>query len=317
MTQVKFQIRKITSEGLQPVEGKLRLSPVRRFFDKDKHLVLPAEFDVNLTDGDASVNMTPTGTLFAWSVSLLPDENGVNAFTRYVEVPESDSEVDYADLTELDPTSFTPKDLYGGLVLKVMMADNAEEAETLTLKYPDRVIFYSESQASNTAATALASIRAMAVEAETGVQRVRSAADSVEADLATVGTLRADTVQAASKAKAAMADTVDASMVVSARSGEVTARMDELAVKADAAVSKADEVTAKAADSLTLIDNAVADVQEKAKAASDRLTDGEQVDKPSDGQDASGESRMDGESADASGEEAPAGETTSEGEEQA
>ena len=121
MTQIHISIRKPKTGGLDPVTGVMRFRPVRRHFDAAKNLVIAASFDADLSeDGELTVDLLPTTGAFVWQVIELADTP--QAYTRYVEVPNSKTKVEYADLVEVDAGTFVPKDMTGSQLLKVRRA---------------------------------------------------------------------------------------------------------------------------------------------------------------------------------------------------
>ena len=95
MTQIHISIRKPKTGGLDPVTGTLRFRPVRRHFDAEGNLVIAASFDADLSEsGELTVDLLPTTSAFVWQVIELADTP--QAYTRYVEVPDSTHVVAYA-----------------------------------------------------------------------------------------------------------------------------------------------------------------------------------------------------------------------------
>lgn len=90
-----------------PAKGVLRFTPTKRrtLSGTPDVIVLPATFKVGLTDGTADVSLEPTALDWAWRV----DEylGGVDVRTVHVSVPDI-SEVDYASLVPLDPSTLEP-----------------------------------------------------------------------------------------------------------------------------------------------------------------------------------------------------------------
>lgn len=143
MTQIHISIRKPKTGGLDPVTGTLRFRPVRRHFDAEGNLVIAASFDADLSEsGELTVDLLPTTSAFVWQVIELADTP--QAYTRYVEVPDSTHVVAYADLVEVDAGTFVPKDMAGSQLLKVRHASTQSEAETLSAQYPDELVFFDE-----------------------------------------------------------------------------------------------------------------------------------------------------------------------------
>ena len=104
MTQIHISIRKPKTGGLDPVTGLMRFRPVRRHFDADLS-----------ETGELTVDLLPTTPAFVWQVVELADSP--QAYTRYVEVPDSQARVEYADLVEVDAATFVPKDMRQILVV--------------------------------------------------------------------------------------------------------------------------------------------------------------------------------------------------------
>lgn len=192
MTQIHISIRKPKTGGLDPVTGTLRFRPVRRHFDAEKNLVIAASFDADLSEtGELTVDLLPTTSAFVWRVIELADTP--QAYTRYVEVPDSKTKVEYADLVEVDAGTFVPKDMAGSQLLKVRHASTQSEAETLSAQYPDELVFFDETATTAKAAAALSTLESITAEAQTNAMlaksamlSARSSADSVANDSQTV-----------------------------------------------------------------------------------------------------------------------------------
>lgn len=166
MTQIHISIRKPKTGGLDPVTGTMRFRPVRRHFDAAKNLIIAASFDANLSEsGELTVDLLPTTSAFVWQVVELADTP--QAYTRYVEVPDSKTKVEYADLVEVDAGTFVPKDMAGSQLLKVRHASTQSEAETLSAQYPDELVFFDETATTAKAAAALSTLESITAEAQT------------------------------------------------------------------------------------------------------------------------------------------------------
>lgn len=192
MTQIHISIRKPKTGGLDPVTGLMRFRPVRRHFDAAKNLIIAASFDANLSEtGELTVDLLPTTSAFVRQVIELADTP--QAYTRYVEVPDSKTKVEYADLVEVDAGTFVPKDMQGSQLLKVRHASTQSEAETLSAQYPDELVFFDETATTAKAAAALSTLESITAEAQTNAMlaksamlSARSSADSVANDSQTV-----------------------------------------------------------------------------------------------------------------------------------
>lgn len=198
MTQIHISIRKPKTGGLDPVTGLMRFRPVRRHFDADKNLIIAASFDADLSEtGELTVDLLPATSAFVWQVIELADTP--QAYTRYVEVPDSKTKVEYADLVEVDAGTFVPKDMAGSQLLKVRHASTQSEAETLSAQYPDELVFFDETATTAKAAAALSTLESITAEAQTNASM---AAASVANDSQTVADIAS---MVAAKGEAAIA----------------------------------------------------------------------------------------------------------------
>ena len=225
MTQIHISIRKPKTGGLDPVTGTMRFRPVRRHFDAAKNLIIAASFDANLSEtGELTVDLLPTTPAFVWQVVELADSP--QAYTRYVEVPNSQTEVEYADLVEVDAGTFVPKDMAGSQLLKVRHASTRSEAETLSAQYPDELVFYPDGQTMTVASQIL--------EDMTDARAVVEAQSAVAAQAA-------NAAQAATAQVTAVADSItESKAAVESHASEALTAIDE-AVKS--VQDKASDVT--------------------------------------------------------------------------
>ena len=231
MTQIHISIRKPKTGGLDPVTGTLRFRPVRRHFDAAKNLIIAASFDANLSEtGELTVDLLPTTSAFVWQVVELADSP--QAYTRYVEVPDSKTKVEYADLVEVDAGTFVPKDMAGSQLLKVRHASTQSEAETLSAQYPDAVVLFDETATTMKAAMAMSAMLS-----------ARSSADSATATQSDLSSL------------ASNANTLAASVANDSQTVADTASM----------------VAAKGETAIAAIDSTVRAVKDKAESASAEL----------------------------------------------
>lgn len=249
MTQIHISIRKPKTGGLDPVTGTLRFRPVRRHFDAAKNLIIAASFDANLSEtGELTVDLLPTTSAFVWQVIELADTP--QAYTRYVEVPDSKTKVEYADLVEVDAGTFVPKDMAGSQLLKVRHASTQSEAETLSAQYPDELVFFDETATTAKAAAALSTLESITAEAQTNAMLAKSAMLSARssADFATA--TQSDLSSLASNASMAAASVANDSQTVA---------------------DTASMVAAKGETAIAAIDSTVRAVKDKAESASAEL----------------------------------------------
>lgn len=244
MTQIHISIRKPKTGGLDPVTGTMRFRPVRRHFDAAKNLIIAASFDANLSEtGELTVDLLPTTSAFVWQVVELADTP--QAYTRYVEVPDSKTKVEYADLVEVDAGTFVPKDMAGSQLLKVRHASTQSEAETLSAQYPDELVFFDETATTAKAAAALSTLESITAEAQTNAMLAKSAM-----------------LSARSSADSATATQSDLSSLASNASMAASVANDSQTVADTASM-----VAAKGETAIAAIDSTVRAVKDKAEAA--------------------------------------------------
>ena len=245
MTQIHISIRKPKTGGLDPVTGTLRFRPVRRHFDAAKNLIIAASFDANLSEtGELTVDLLPTTSAFVWQVIELADTP--QAYTRYVEVPNSQTKVEYADLVEVDPATFVPKDMQGSQLLKVRHASTQSEAEALSARYPDAVVLFDETATTMKAAMAMSTLESITAEAQTNAALARSAMLSAQSSADSATATQSDLNILASNANTLAASVANDSQTVA---------------------DTANAVAAKGESAIATIDSTVQAVKDKAEAA--------------------------------------------------
>lgn len=245
MTQIHISIRKPKTGGLDPVTGTLRFRPVRRHFDAEGNLVIAASFDADLSEsGELTVDLLPTTSAFVWQVIELADTP--QAYTRYVEVPDSTHVVAYADLVEVDAGTFVPKDMQGSQLLKVRHASTQSEAETLSAQYPDAVVFFDETATTMKAAMAMSTLESITAEAQTNAALARSAMLSAQSSADSATATQSDLNILASNANTLAASVANDSQTVA---------------------DTANAVAAKGESAIATIDSTVQAVKDKAEAA--------------------------------------------------
>lgn len=249
MTQIHISIRKPKTGGLDPVTGTMRFRPVRRHFDAEKNLIIAASFDANLSEtGELTVDLLPTTPAFVWQVVELADSP--QAYTRYVEVPDSRTKVEYADLVEVDAGTFVPKDMTGSQLLKVRHASTQSEAETLSARYPDELVFFDETATTMKAAMAMSTLESITAEAQTNAMLAKSAMLSARSSADSATATQSDLNILASNA-----NTLAASVANDSQTVADTASM----------------VAAKGETAIAAIDSTVRAVKDKAESASAEL----------------------------------------------
>lgn len=245
MTQIHISIRKPKTGGLDPVTGVMRFRPVRRHFDAAKNLVIAASFDADLSeDGELTVDLLPTTGAFVWQVIELADTP--QAYTRYVEVPNSKTKVEYADLVEVDAGTFVPKDMTGSQLLKVRRASTQSEAEMLSAQYPDELVFFDETATTARAAMAMSTLESITAEAQTNAALAKSAMLSARSSADSATAVQSNLNVLASNASVAAASVANDSQTVA---------------------DTANAVAAKGESDIATIDSTVQAVKDKAEAA--------------------------------------------------
>ena len=251
MTQIHIKIMKPKTGGLDPVTGTLRFRPVRRHFDAAKNLIIAASFDANLSEtGELTVDLLPTTPAFVWQVVELADSP--QAYTRYVEVPDSQARVEYADLVEVDAATFIPKDMAGSQLLKVRHASTQSGAETLSAQYPDVLVFFDETATVTTAAAVMGTLESIAADAQTSAALARSAMLSTQSSADSATAVQSDLSSLVSNARTAAASVANDSQTVA---------------------DTANAVAAKGESAIATIDSTVQAVNDKAEAATTVLPD--------------------------------------------
>lgn len=249
MTQIHIKIMKPKTGGLDPVTGVMRFRPVRRHFDAAKNLIIAASFDADLSeDGELTVDLLPTTPAFVWQVVELADSP--QAYTRYVEVPNSQTKVEYADLVEVDAGTFVPKDMAGSQLLKVRHASTQSEAETLSAQYPDELVFFDETATTMKAAAALSTLESITAEAQTNAMLAKNAMLSARSSADSATATQSDLSSLASNASMAAASVANDSQTVA---------------------DTASMVAAKGETAIATIDSTVRAVKDKAESASAEL----------------------------------------------
>lgn len=249
MTQIHIKIMKPKTGGLDPVTGVMRFRPVRRHFDAAKNLIIAASFDADLSgSGELTVDLLPTTPAFVWQVVELADSP--QAYTRYVEVPNSQTKVEYADLVEVDAGTFVPKDMAGSQLLKVRHASTQSEAEALSARYPDVLIIFNETASVTKAAMAMSTLESITAEAQTNAALARSAMLSARSSADSATATQSDLNVLASNASMAAASVANDSQTVA---------------------DTANAVAAKGESAIATIDSTVQAVKDKAESASAEL----------------------------------------------
>lgn len=252
MTKINFDFGKLSIGGIADLSNAtVRVIPTERFRN-DSRIVVREGFEVTLdTKGKATVTVPPTDNTFCYEVTIGLDTD-LWKFRRYVDVPDSETAVEFADLVDVDASTLAPA-LNSGAALTYLLASSLEEAQTLSAANPGQMVFYPES-ASKTVASQI-------LEDLTNARAVVEAQSAVAAQAANVAQTASDASQAAS------VQVSQAAQSVADQSAQVTANANAVQTAAQSIAESKSVVESHANDALTAIDEAVKQVQDKATDA--------------------------------------------------
>ncbi len=108
MTQIKFDFGHPSADGIADLAGEtVHVIPTSRF-KSGTRIVVRDSFEVRLDEhGTASITVPPTDNTFAYEVTVGVSEDSWR-FVRVVQVPDSSTVLNFADLVEVDSTTLTP-----------------------------------------------------------------------------------------------------------------------------------------------------------------------------------------------------------------
>jgi hypothetical protein len=252
MTKINFDFGKLSIGGIADLSNAtVRVIPTERFRN-DSRIVVREGFEVTLdTKGKATVTVPPTDNTFCYEVTIGLDTD-LWKFRRYVDVPDSETAVEFADLVDVDASTLAPA-LNSGAALTYLLASSLEEAQMLSAANPGQMVFYPESASKTVASQILEDLtnaRAV-VEDQSAVAAQAANAARAASDAST-----ASSVQASQSAQQ-VADTVQ----------QVSANAVAVQSVADSISESKATVESKASDALTAIDEAVKQVQDKVSDA--------------------------------------------------
>lgn len=219
MTQINFDFGHPSAEGVAVLAGELvHVVPTERF-KVGKRIVVRDSFDVRLSEsGTATVNVPPTDNTFAYEVTVGESPDAWR-FVRCVQVPDSDTAVEFADLVDVDASTLAPA-LNTGAALTYLLASSLQEAQTMSAANPGQMVFYPEGQAKTVASQILEDL--------TGARAVVEAQSAVAAQAANAAQAASDASQAASAQVTAVADSItESKTVVESHANEALTAIDE------------------------------------------------------------------------------------------
>ena len=253
MTKINFDFGKPSAGGIVDLSNAtVRVIPTERFRN-DSRIVVREGFEVALdVKGKATVTVPPTDNTFCYEVTVGLDTD-LWKFRRYVNVPDSTTAVEFADLVDVDSDTLAPA-LNSGAALTYLLASSLQEAQGMSAANPGQMVFYPEGQAKTVASQILEDL--------TGARAVVEAQSAVAAQAANAAQASAVGAQAASVQAA------DAVQSVSEQTAQVSANAAAVQSVADSINESKAVVESHANEALTAIDEAVKSVQDKASDVS-------------------------------------------------
>lgn len=232
MTKINFDFGKPSAGGIVDLSNAtVRVIPTERF-RSDSRIVVREGFEVALdAKGKATVTVPPTDNTFCYEVTVGLDTD-LWKFRRYVNVPDSATAVEFADLVDVDASTLAPA-LNTGAALTYLLASSLQEAQAMSKANPGQMVFYPEGQAKTVASQILEDL--------TDARAVVEAQSAVAAQAANAAQAASDASQAASAQVTSVADSISESKsVVESHANEALTAIDE-AVKS--VQDKASDVT--------------------------------------------------------------------------
>lgn len=249
MTQINFDFGHPSADGVAVLAGELvHVVPTGRF-KVGKRIVVRDSFDVRLSEsGTATVNVPPTDNTFAYEVTVGESPDAWR-FVRCVQVPDSDTPVEFADLVDVDASTLAPA-LNTGAALTYLLASSLQEAQSMSAANPGQMVFYPEGQAKTVASQILEDLTNTRAVVESQSAAAAQAANAAQAS--------------AAGAQAASVQAADAVQSVSEQTAQVSANAAAVQSAADSITESKTVVESHANDALTAIDEAVKSVKDKA-----------------------------------------------------
>ena len=252
MTQINFDFGKPSAGGIVDLSNAtVSVIPTERFRN-DSRIVVREGFEVALdAKGKATVTVPPTDNTFCYEVTVGLDTD-LWKFRRYVTVPDSETAVEFADLTDVDESTLAPA-LNGGAALTYLLASSLQEAQALSAANPGQMVFYPEGKAKTVASQILEDLTGARAVVESQSAAAAQAANAAQAS--------------AAGAQAASVQAADAVQAVSEQTAQVSANAAAVQSVADSINESKTAVESHASEALTAIDEAVKSVKDKASDA--------------------------------------------------
>lgn len=252
MTKINFDFGKPSAGGIVDLSNAtVSVIPTERFRN-DSRIVVREGFEVALdAKGKATVTVPPTDNTFCYEVTVGLDAD-LWKFRRYVNVPDSTTAVEFADLVDVDSDTLAPA-LNNGVALTYLLASSLQEAQAMSKANPGQMVFYPEGQAKTVASQILEDLTGARAVVESQSAAAAQAANAAQAS--------------AAGAQAASVQAADAVQSVSEQTAQVSANAAAVQSVADSISESKAVVESHATDALTAIDEAVRQVQDKASDA--------------------------------------------------
>lgn len=219
MTKINFDFGKPSAGGIVDLSNAtVSVIPTERFRN-DSRIVVREGFEVALdAKGKATVTVPPTDNTFCYEVTVGLDKD-LWKFRRYVNVPDSTTAVEFADLVDVDASTLAPA-LNSGTVLTYLLASSLSEAQAMSAANPGQMVFYPEGQAKTVASQILEDL--------TDARAVVEAQSAVAAQAANAAQAASDASQAASAQVTAVSDSItESKTVVESHANEALTAIDE------------------------------------------------------------------------------------------
>lgn len=253
MTKINFDFGKPSAGGIVDLSNAtVSVIPTERFRN-DSRIVVREGFEVALdAKGKATVTVPPTDNTFCYEVTVGLDTD-LWKFRRYVNVPDSTTAVEFADLVDVDSDTLVPA-LNSGAALTYLLASSLSEAQAMSKANPGQMVFYPEGNAKTVASQILEDLTGARAVVESQSAAAAQAANAAQAS--------------AAGAQAASVQAADAVQAVSEQTAQVSANAAAVQSVADSITESKTVVESHASEALTAIDEAVKSVQDKASDVS-------------------------------------------------
>lgn len=253
MTKINFDFGKPSAGGIVDLSNAtVSVIPTERFRNNSR-IVVREGFEVALdAKGKATVTVPPTDNTFCYEVTVGLDTD-LWKFRRYVNVPDSETAVEFADLVDVDSDTLAPA-LNSGAALTYLLASSLQEAQAMSAANPGQMVFYPEGQAKTVASQILEDLTGARAVVESQSAAAAQAANAAQAS--------------AAGAQAASVQAADAVQAVSEQTAQVSANAAAVQSVADSISESKTVVESHANEALTAIDEAVKSVKDKASDVS-------------------------------------------------